>query len=201
MIICLLHDLIAQLKLVRTAMMLVLPRRLSSNLTAAILHRDGCCCVTKSQDYVERAHLCPRSQRSWFESNFMGRYNQNKSLHSEYIMDDVCNAMALRSDMHQAFDDGKFVCVPKESSWGAHFFDLTNTLGRIYHNTVLELDPGISTKLLLVRFAWTVFPLIGHFLKGGTVRNLRLRVAEKGGLQEITKTVTADGIIEIGSIM
>ena len=109
--------------------------------------------------------------------------------------------MALQSDMHQAFDDGKFVCVPKESYWVAHFFDLTNTLGRLYHNTVLELGPGISPKLLLVRFAWTVFPLIDQFLKMGTARNLRLRVVEEGGLQEITKTVTAEGIIEMGSIM
>jgi hypothetical protein len=45
----------------------------------------------------------------------------------QYIVDDICNAIALRSDVHSAFDDRKFVFVLKESCW-VHFFDLTNTL-------------------------------------------------------------------------
>lgn len=128
----------------------------------------------------------------------MGQYNQNKSLRGEYIVDDVCNAMALRSDIHKALDDGKFVCVPKESHLVIHFLDLTNTLGRLYHNTTVELDPGISLNLLLARFALTIFPLIDQFLKVGAARNLRLRVTEEGGLQEITKTVTAKEITAMG---
>jgi hypothetical protein len=56
----------------------------ASNLTPAILRRDGRCCVT--------AH---------------------KSLSGDYVVDDVCNAMALRSDVHSAFDDRKFVFVPR----------------------------------------------------------------------------------------
>lgn len=169
----------------------------ASNITDAILRRDGSCRVTSGQDYVERAHLCPRSQAAWFSVNGMIQYNQNKSLSGDYIMDDVCNAMALRSDIHKAFDDGKFVCVPKESRWVVHFLDLTNTLGPFYHNTVLELDPSISL-LLLARFAWSVFPFIHQFLKVGVARNLRLRVAEEGKFKEVTKTVTGEEITAMG---
>lgn len=127
----------------------------------------------------------------------MGQYNENNSLRGDYVTDDICNAMALRSDVHKAFDDRKFVCVPKESHWVVHFFNLTNNLGRIYHNTIHELDPGISPNLLFVRFAWTVFPLIQQFLSGGTSKELRLRVTEEREHKVITKLCTAEEIAAI----
>ena len=61
----------------------------ASNLTAAVLSRDGSCRVTTDKEYVERAHLCPRSQAAWFEANGMDQYNLNESLHGECVVDDV----------------------------------------------------------------------------------------------------------------
>jgi hypothetical protein len=61
----------------------------------------------------------------------MGQYSQNKSLSGDYIVDDICNSIALRSNVTGAFNDGKFAFVLKESRWVVHLFDLTNTLGRL----------------------------------------------------------------------
>ena len=95
---------------------LVLPLRpppSASNLTPAILRRYGSCRVTNDQDYVERAHLCPRNPAAWFKTNCMGQYNENNSLRGNHVTNDVYNAMALRSDVHKAFDDRKFVLCQK----------------------------------------------------------------------------------------
>lgn len=170
----------------------------ASNLTAAVLRRDGSCRVTNAQDYIERAHLCPRSQAAWFEANSMGKYNLNLDLQDDHLVDDICNAVALRSDIHRAFDDRMFVFVPKESRWVVHFFGLTNSLGRLYHNIVLELDPHISPNLLLARFAWTVFPLLSGFLKVGSDRKLRLRVKKEGRLQEEIQTIKLQEMAAMG---
>ena len=66
---------------------------------------------------MDRAHLCPRSQAAWFEENSMGHYNLNLDLQGDNIVDDICNAVALRSDVYRAFDERRFVFVPKESRW------------------------------------------------------------------------------------
>ena len=138
---------------------------------------------------MEMAHLCPRSQAAWFNENGMDCYNLNQDLQADHTVDDICNTVALRSDIYQAFDDRKFVFVPKESRWAVHFFGLTNNLGRLYHNSPLELDPGISPNLLFARFAWTVFPAVSKFLRVGGDKKLRLRVRREDGLHKVIQTV------------
>ena len=161
----------------------------ASNLTAAVIRRDGSCRVTSAEDSVDRAQLCPRSQAAWFTENRMGRYNLNLDLEDDHMLDDISNTVALRSDVHRIFDERKFVFVPKESRWVVHFFGLTNTPGQLYHNTPLELDPDISPNLLFARFAWTVFPAVSPFLKAGGGKRLRLRVTKEDGLHEEIQTV------------
>lgn len=170
----------------------------ASNLTAAVLRRDGSCRVTNAQDYVERAHLCPRSQAAWFGANNMAKYNLNQHLHDDHLVGDSCNAVALRSDIHQAFDDRMLVFVPKESRWVVHFTGITNSLGRLYHNTILVLDPHISPKLLLARFAWTIFPNLAAFLTVGSDRKLRLRAKKEGRLQEEIQTIKFQEMATMG---
>ena len=172
----------------------------ASNVSAAVIRRDGSCRVTNAQDYVDRAHLCPRSQAALFEETGMGHCNLNLDLQGDYIVDDISNAVALRSDIHRAFDERKFLFVPKESRWVVHFFDLTNTLGQLYHNTALELDSDISPNLLFARFAWTVFPRVSQFLKVGVGRKLRLRVMKDDGLQEEVQTVKAQEMAVMGLV-
>lgn len=170
----------------------------ASNLTAAVLQRDGSCRVTNARDYVERAHLCPRGQAEWFTENRMERYNMNLNLPDDHMVDDISNTVALRSDVHRAFDDRKLVFVPKESRWVVHFFGITNTLGQLYHNTPLELDPDVSLHLLFARFAWTVFPAVSPFLNAGGVKRLRLRVLKEDGLHEEIQTVKPNQSVVMG---
>jgi hypothetical protein len=158
------------------------------NLSNAILLRDVSCQISKAMDYIESAHLCPRSQASWFEANGMGQYNQNTHLSEDFVVDDIGNAIALRSDIHRAFDDGKFVIVPKGSKWVVHFLGQTNTLSRDFHNTVIALDQGISVSFLFARFAWTIFPGIQQFLEVGLPREVLMRVTEDAEYKEVTKT-------------
>jgi HNH endonuclease len=166
----------------------------ASNLTSAILRRDERCRITSQRDYIETAHLCPRSEIIWFESNYMARYCLNGVLSNDYITDDICNAIALRSDIHTAFDDKTFVIVPKESKWVAHFLGVTYDLGHLYHNTAISLDPTVSVNCLLTRFAWAIFPRVGKFISFGVARDLRLRIMQDGEAKYVNKTVAADEI-------
>ena len=137
--------------------------------------------MTGSQDCVERAHLCPRSQQGWFETNNMGQYNRNLLLSGNSVIDDVSNGIAFRSDIHTLFDCCKFVIVPKESRWVAHFCDLTNTAGALYHNTPLEVAFNVFPGLLLVRFAWTVFTFAKRFMECGADQYVRLPICALAG--------------------
>lgn len=171
----------------------------ASNLTAAILRRDNSCRVSHQRDYIERAHLCPRTEFDWFRGNAMQQYNDSQGLGDDYLLDDISNAFALRADIHCAFDDRKFIVVPKLSHWVVHFLQLTCDLGSMYHNQIITLDSGISPLFLLVRFAWAVFPLVKTFLAGPTPRLVRLRVQVDNRLAEITKTVDGEELIQLNN--
>jgi hypothetical protein len=163
----------------------------SSTLTAAVLRRDKACVISGQRDCVERAHLCPRSEVNWFDKNGMAQYNMNSQLVRDAVIDDITNAIALRSDLHTTFDAAKFVVVPKQDAWVAHFTHLTNDLGKLYHNTVVAIDQEVSSNCLLARFAWAIFPLVSKFLMTGAARQVRTRVVQDGELTEITETITA----------
>jgi len=142
----------------------------SSTLTAAVLRRDKTCVISGQRDCVERAHLCPRSEVDWFDKNGMAQYNMNGQLVRDAVIDDITNAIALRSDLHTTFDAAKFVVVPKQDAWVAHFTHLTNDLGKLYHNTAVAIDKEVSANCLLARFAWAIFPLVSKFLMAGAAR-------------------------------
>ena len=86
----------------------------SSNITAAVLQRDSTCLVTGQRDCMERAHLCPYSERKWFTNNHMSKYNTNRKLPPDQSTDNVSNAIALRYDIHAAFDSQIFAIVSKQ---------------------------------------------------------------------------------------
>ncbi|KEQ57882.1 uncharacterized protein M437DRAFT_29481, partial [Aureobasidium melanogenum CBS 110374] len=163
----------------------------SSTLTAAVLRRDKACVISGQRDCVERAHLCPRSEVDWFDKNGMAQYNMNGQLVRDAVIDDITNAIALRSDLHTTFDAAKFVVVPKQDTWVAHFTHLTNDLGKLYHNTPVAIDKEVSANCLLARFAWAIFPLVSKFLMAGAARQVRTRVVQDGELTEVTELITA----------
>ena len=164
----------------------------ASGLTAFVSARDKCCRVSEKRgaDYFSRAHLVPRSEKDWFETSGMEEYNLNRQLSRDWMLDDVRNAIALRSDIHLAFDDRKFVIVPKESKWVVQFLGQTNGLGHEFHNTHIRLK-GISSQFLYARFAWTIFPLLSSFLTAHVSRQLLVRLPNG---QEASKEYTFDEI-------
>ncbi|KAK5140167.1 hypothetical protein LTR04_003128, partial [Oleoguttula sp. CCFEE 6159] len=164
----------------------------ASNLTTAVLRRDKSCRITNHRDYVERAHLCPRTEADWFRATGMGRYNDNRELAGEYIVDDIANAIALRSDIHSAFDDRKFLVTRKKSKWVVHFLEITYELGRLYHNAAIDIDTGVSWDFLLARFAWTIFPHVRQFVETGVARTVRLRQKIDDQFKELVKLAQSE---------
>lgn len=155
-----------------------------SALSTTVINRDGGCVITASNDYITAAHLCPRSEKDWFFKNGMAAYNVNVNLTITYVVDDVSNAVSLRPDLHRAFDDKKFVIVPKSKKWLIHFIGQTNGLGKLYHNTDIVVPNGVKATNLLVRFAWAIFPTL---LRGCGRRRLRMCVSENGAMVEVVR--------------
>ena len=164
----------------------------ASALTAYVLRRDKHCLITSSKDYIESAHLCPREEAEWFSRSGMVHYNINKML-GNYFVDDISNAIALRPDIHKAFDDRKFLITYKNSTWALHFLGLTNQLGGLYHNTPIQLPSNVSPFFLFVRFAWAIFPSLRPFLQRGVPRQVCTRVENKNvNLKEVKSASTKE---------
>jgi hypothetical protein len=164
----------------------------ASLLTAFVSARDKCCRVSEKRgaDYFTCAHLIPRSEKDWFETSGMEEYNLNRQLSRDWMLDDVRNAIALRSDIHLAFDDRKFVIVPKQSKWVIQFLGQTNSLGHEFHNTHIRLK-GVASQFLYARFARSIFPLLSSFLTAHVPRQLLVRLPNG---QEASKAFTFEEI-------
>lgn len=169
-----------------------------SNVSAAVIQRDGSCCVSSHRGYAERAHLVPRSESDWFHANQMRRYNTNLLLTGDQITDDINNAIALRSDLHTCFDEKRFVFIPKQSRWTVHFLQPTDELGRMYHNTVTELDPKISHALLFARFAYAIFAGIIAFIQTGPARTVCIPTADVDSVKPDIRVLSRD---ELGKLI
>ncbi|KAI9767691.1 MAG: hypothetical protein M1840_005563 [Geoglossum simile] len=175
------------------------PQALSS-LGSAVLLRDGSCRMSNHRDGVQRAHLCPREENSWFLSNEMERYNLNGILPRDYLIDDLNNVMALRSDLHSALDRRVFAFVPKPiappgspsskttTHFVTHVLQQTSEIGPFYHNASILPVHGVPSEFLLARFAWAIFPSLIPFLSSGKERLLLM--AQDG--PSVAKLVSAD---------
>ncbi|KAF8858817.1 hypothetical protein BDZ45DRAFT_689813 [Acephala macrosclerotiorum] len=164
----------------------------ASGLAAFVSARDKSCRVSESRgaDYFESAYLVPRAEADWFEANGMGEYNLSQTLLGDWMLDDVRNSIALRKDIHSAFDDRKFVIVPKQSKWVVQFIGRTNSLGDDFHNTHISLK-GVSSQFLYARFAWTIFAFLSSFLNAHISRELLVRLPNG---QEAAKKYTFEEI-------
>ncbi|TKA79577.1 hypothetical protein B0A49_08189 [Cryomyces minteri] len=160
-----------------------------SNLSGALLNRDNGCVISRYYDYCEKAHLCPVNELAWFKRNEMHTYNENDQLLDRNIIDDISNVVALRPDVHKAFDEKKFVLVPKLGKWVVHFTAATRHLGQLYHNTPLDLHKNVSPSQLFTRFAWAIFPSVLKFLEGGVGREVLVRTSQNGKHTWRTETV------------
>ena len=142
-----------------------------SQLSAAVHQRDIACRVTSFQSGTQVAHLIPEHEKAWFLSNSMSMWNDNTTLDSDNLLRDISNGVLLRSDIHIAFDDRKFVFFPKGSNgFVVHMLEPTPDIGQLYHNRPVRV-PGCSVEFLYARFAWSIFPFLSGFVsKPGTSR-------------------------------
>lgn len=163
-----------------------------SSVSAAIINRDKSCIISKYRDYIERAHLCPRNELDWFRKNGMRRYNARLDISGDVLTDDMANALAMRADIHRAFDECKFVLVRKCGRWTVHFLEKTYDLGRMYHNRPAEVV-GVSPEFILTRFAWAIFPLVKAFMEQGPERAVKVREHCEDGFHEVAKTLDMAG--------
>ncbi|KAI4276040.1 MAG: hypothetical protein L6R38_005761 [Xanthoria sp. 2 TBL-2021] len=158
------------------------PAPARSNTTSVVLARDQECLVSGHQDIMERAHLCPQKETTWFRTNDMDQYNQSYRLSPECTTDDMSNLIALREDIHTAFDRHcMFVFVAKQDKWLIHFLEPSNNLGPQYHNVNARLNDGVASEHVLARFAWAIFPMVRPFLGRGPKRWVRALVTDEDG--------------------
>ncbi|KAK5155706.1 hypothetical protein LTR04_005774, partial [Oleoguttula sp. CCFEE 6159] len=160
-----------------------------SNLSGALLNRDSGCVISRHYDYCEKAHLCPVGELAWFKRNEMHTYNENDQLLDRNVINDISNVVALRPDVHKAFDEKNFVVVPKLGKWVVHFTATTRHLGQLYHNTPLDLHETVSPSQVFTRFTWAIFPSVFKFLEGGVGREVLVRTCQNGKHTWRTETV------------
>ncbi|KAF2023443.1 hypothetical protein EK21DRAFT_80903 [Setomelanomma holmii] len=149
-----------------------------SNLTTALLMRDGSCRLSACREQLQVAHVVPQSELDWWKENDMSRYNTG----STATLDDTPNALLLRADLHIAFDKPRVALVPKPATDGnmrlvAHLLEYSPELEHLYHNR--ELHPtAVGVDMLYARFAWSVFTLLDAFLECKIDRRLTLRASD-----------------------
>jgi HNH endonuclease len=159
-----------------------------SNLTAAIRQRDVICRITAFESGTEVAHLIPEHERQWFLSNSMTVWNNDLTLDPDNLLRDLSNAVLLRSDMHTAFDQRKFVFFPKDSEgYVLYMLEPTSDIGQLYHNTRVNI-PQCSPEFLFARFAWSLFPSLSGFLSRPAKSRLVVRLNADGerSVEEVT---------------
>jgi len=145
-----------------------------------VLARDVSCRISQNIFGTESAHLIPRTEDHWFNTNQMLRYSSRPEAPGTNSADDARNVLLLRSDLHHLFDQGRFVFLPKRGIWVVHvLFGLPNEeLAALYHNVTVQPLSEVSVEFLFTRFAWTVLSQ-SIFLRADTDRRLAVVEGDK----------------------
>ena len=112
----------------------------------------------------------------------MQRWNSDLSLDSAKLLWDMSNLTLLRSDLHTAFDDRKFIFFPKsDEGFFVHILEPTPDITPLYHNVRVHDLGQCSLQFLYSRLAWAIFPSLAGFLsKPNTTRLLHVTKEEAG---------------------
>lgn len=149
----------------------------------AIAMRDVSCRMTAYSEECDTSHLCPQSETQWYQENRMDQYRVDTRKAGRQAINDACNVMLLRADLHRAWDKMRFVHVPKQSAgkmeFVTHLLNHSPELGELYHNAKLH-RLGVARECLFARFAWAVFPLLSGFLQQGLDRYLLRAESDEG---------------------
>jgi len=140
-----------------------------STITGAVRARDITCRMSEHFTSTQVAHLCPEHEKEWFLRNSMSVWNTDLTLDPDNLTNDLSNVVLLRSDLHTAFDNRKFVFYPKSSEgFVTHMLEPSPDLTQLYHNRLLHPLLQCNPRFLYARFAWAIFPsLSGFFSKPG----------------------------------
>jgi hypothetical protein len=128
---------------------------------------------------------------AWFHANDLVRYIFNSSWAGPRAVDDIHNMILLRADLHKAFDDDKFVFVPKQETpseprskitYVLHILSHSTELAKLYHNVELQASEKLVPQFLLARLALSIFPMFEGFLLNP--RLSRRILTHDGGIHE-----------------
>ena len=161
-------------------------------MTTALGLRDAFKCqISACEEGYEKAHFVPVKHSAWFHNNDLGRYIFNGSLAGPRAIDDIHNMILLRADLHKAFDDIKFVFVPKKETpseptskiaYVLHILNHSTEITKLYHNVQLQASEKLVPQFLLARLALSIFPLFGGFLLNSKIP--RKIMTQSGGIHE-----------------
>ena len=142
---------------------------------------NAACLLSGYRDYVEATQIIPTEEYRWFQREYTRTQNFGL-MPPEQELRQAHNIIHLRKDICQAFNDNKFVFVPKHGKCVAHFLEETFALGRAFHNVPVVLDTGLQNDgFILARFAWATFKGLQRFLCAGIPRRLVMRKTTSDG--------------------
>lgn len=142
-------------------------------LQAQLQERDRSCRITLHEDECKVAHLVPRAEAAWFDSNMMDEYVNPGDLRA---IDHHGNAILLRADLHHLMDQRTWVPMLKENRFVACTIckppsqPLSSQFRHLYHNVALQELRGVSKECMFARIAWAAIPLVRQFLQLRQIR-------------------------------
>ncbi|KAI1121609.1 hypothetical protein F5Y10DRAFT_271892 [Nemania abortiva] len=112
---------------------------------------DHRCIVTRTAGFVKQAHLIPTAEEEWFKINAMYQYGSHGDINQKH------NKIALRHDLHSAFDTHLFAIVPKNNHYVVHQLHAAEAgameFALAYHNykVVLQEPEDVVPEFLFAR--------------------------------------------------
>ena len=184
-----------------------LPSTTNSNITTALGLRDAFKCqISACEEGYEKAHFIPVKYSAWFHANDLVRYIFNRSWAGPRAVDDIHNMILLRADLHKAFDDDKFVFVPKKETpseprskieYVLHILSHSTELAKLYHNVQLQASEKLVPQFLLARLALSIFSIFEGFLLNPTIS--RKILTQDGGIHEANPRECQSYISQVGA--
>lgn len=134
-----------------------------------VSNEDMFCQAKHQDDYTEKVYLCPTSEQEWFERQSMTYYGRDTT--------SLANIVILSGTLSRMLNKNSFVFALKQNQWTVQYIG-ANPRGSTYHNCIANPNVNISSELLLVRFAYTIFQRreLAYFLDRSPEVHVRLQV-------------------------
>ena len=138
------------------------------------------CRLTNFTRSIEKAHVIPRMEETWFARNEMEKFGRPRNLSARDLLHNAANTIGLRSDIHTLWDNDQFLLVPKNFASGsddryvfvAHSIVEDTEVVRLYHDTEIQQLYHVPYQYLFARFARSILKRAQGFLYRGEARSL-----------------------------